>query len=173
VFDRGLHRALQGVGAAHGLASHLAKARGERFPLQFRHTSTVPHRHNLSGPLPLCSMALARTQVHLVLADCLGVAVGPFLSAALISICIALFAASAHEITAKELLLSALPAWLQGVGTVAAAYFAWKAFGIWANRKLPGDEQLWKSSNGSNLHVSAGCFESRWKVSRRTSLLGL
>jgi hypothetical protein len=56
---------------------------------------------------------------------------GPFLTAVLISVCIALYVASAQEITAKEVLLSALPAWLQGVGTVGAAYVAWRAFATW------------------------------------------
>jgi hypothetical protein len=51
-------------------------------------------------------------------------------TALLVAACIVLYAAS-EPISAKEVLLSSLPAWLQGLGTVGAAYFGWKAFAAW------------------------------------------
>ncbi len=52
-------------------------------------------------------------------------------TALLVIVCLALFVAAGKEITAKEWLLSGVPAWLQGLGTCAAAVVGWKALNIW------------------------------------------
>ena len=53
---------------------------------------------------------------------------------------------------AKDFLFAALPAWLQGVGTVAAAYFAWRAFATWREqdaerRRATAAEELLKATH--------------------------
>jgi hypothetical protein len=59
----------------------------------------------------------------------------PFLWACLIALTIFLWVAAGGEVTARDLLLTGLPAWLQGIGTVAAACIAWLAFAEWQRRE--------------------------------------
>ena len=55
-----------------------------------------------------------------------------FFLAVLIAVFIALYTTAGWQsISAKEWLLSGIPAWLQGLGTAAVAYLGWKAFAAW------------------------------------------
>src|SRR5438552_8291898 len=56
-------------------------------------------------------------------------------SAVFIAICIALYVA-ADGITPKDVLLSSIPSWLQGLGTVAAAYVGWLAYRNWTRQEI-------------------------------------
>ena len=57
---------------------------------------------------------------------------GPFLVALLICAFIALYAAAGlNSISARDWLLTGIPAWLQGLGTVGASYVAWRAYSTW------------------------------------------
>jgi hypothetical protein len=65
------------------------------------------------------------------------------LAAILIALVIGLWVAAGKEISAREWLLTGLPAWLQGVGTVAAAYLAWYAFGTWQRQEVARRRAEW------------------------------
>jgi hypothetical protein len=45
--------------------------------------------------------------------------------------CLALVIAYGKDAQGKDWLLTGIPAWLQGIGTVLAAYVAWHAFQLW------------------------------------------
>ena len=58
------------------------------------------------------------------------------LAAALIALVIGLWHAGGKNISADQWLLTGVPAWLQGLGTIAAAYVAWVAFGTWRRQEV-------------------------------------
>jgi threonine/homoserine/homoserine lactone efflux protein len=59
----------------------------------------------------------------------------PLLAAILISVAIVLWMAGGKNIPADQWLLTGVPAWLQALGTVGAAYIAWYAFGTWQRQE--------------------------------------
>src|SRR5262245_22965731 len=83
---------------------------------------------------------------------------GPFLLALLIAGCIVLWVAAPPNIPwsafweKPEFWQTWLPTWLQGVGTVGAAYVAWKAFSTWrgqdaGRRQAIAAEELLKATH--------------------------
>ena len=62
--------------------------------------------------------------------------VGVLLVATLTALAVGLWQAGGKDIPADQWLLTGVPAWLQGLGTVAAAYVAWVAFGTWRRQEV-------------------------------------